>query len=514
MPTIPEDFRTPRTTPDVTLEPIETPPANTGTANTTTGLDRATEAGHLPSNAGLPVGGGGEGIHVTNPGLARTGLEEHVRARRPGAFDLIPGRYPDAVSLSFVLQQAAGDPRVELALRKVLADFKAATGIAVPAEVEQQILANPARILDALAVSPKQLSLGFDAIVELHGRGLIRDAEKKPAKLPQGFDLANLANAPIERPQYPMKELAPGLYQGDLPSDLPDARAKANIALAEAFDRLAENATKPEGERFKVRLGGREFTRLDTLVKALSDSGHEIEVVFRHRIANFANLKTKLPDGKFIDVPAAMLIKTGIRDPESQEEIALPAAHAEMVISVKSNENTRGPKVDGDVKFYQGMHATGFFADGVSAMPSWLGLRVTDRFQGKKALEAIELAGLLSDVINDVARERGLPFGAYGVTGVCMDTVEVLRHRMTGELQYWPLLMRDGLLSPEIERRLADGDRRDDPEYRRLLESMAAAPSDVQPNETARARMLSSIPWEAGREPFESIVRARQVLEA
>src|SRR6185503_17365825 len=133
--------------------------------------------------------------------------------------------------------------------------------------------------------------------------------------------------------------------------------------------------------------------------------------------------------GKILDVPAALLVRTGVV--KDGEEAVLPAAHAEMLIHIRSNAETRGPKVDADVKFFQGMTATGFFADGVAVVPSWCGYATAEKMNGAEALKAIELAGLLSDVINSVAREQNLPFGAYGVTGVCMDSAEVVRHAMT-----------------------------------------------------------------------------------
>jgi hypothetical protein len=210
-------------------------------------------------------------------------------------------------------------------------------------------------------------------------------------------------------------------------------------------------------------------------------------------------------NGEWKDVPAGLLVRG---QTERGEEVALPAAHAEMVISVK------GPAVTANTKFFQGMTSTGFFPCDIWQTPRWLGQKIApERFSGDKAIDAIEVAGHLSDTINAVAKELNLPYAGYGKLGVCMDTVAVVRHALTKKNDYWPLLMRDELLFPQMEKRLTDRKRSDDDEFARLLSSMKAVENDAYDNPTSAARMLSSIPWSKGQEPFPAIVLVRRLLE-
>lgn len=491
------------TNPSAAPAALERPP--TAPANTATGLDRATGEHNapalVPDTNVTPLG-----ASSSHPMLSvLSAAEEHLTSSRPSAFKLIDGRYPDAIGLDVILAQMGNRDQLRAAVRLVIEDFTQKTGIQVPAALVNAAIANPSKLADLLAVTPAQLSQSANAIAAAHKQGAIKDAKPKARILPQEFELANLSALPYTRPAEVTKQLVPGLFQGDLKSDLPDDCAKANTVLAEIFDRLAENPSKASKDRFSVKLAGREYRSLEAFVEGLERAGHKVEISFNQRIANFADLKTKIGD-RWFDVPAGLLVKG---DDGRGHTFALPAAHAEMLISVK------GPVLNADSKFYQGMTSTGFFPCDLWRTPAWLGGQLApEKFSGAKAVKAIALAGHLSDTIQTVARELGLPFAGYGALGVCMDSVAALRHAMTGKNDYWPLLMRDQLLRPQIEKRLSDQKKSDDDEYAALWKSMVAVPSDVVFDATAPARMLASLPWAEGREPFESVVLARRALSA
>jgi hypothetical protein len=469
---------------------IETNPLNgTPEGELLRGLDRASSDGARIPTPDLPdsivAGAGG---HPQLAGLAPI---------RKSTFALIEGRYPECVSFDVLLQQMGNNEQAKQAVKKVIGAVQAQTGMVIPEALVNAALANPARLADILSVTPAQLSQGASAIVEAHRQGAIKDAAPKSRILPQHFDLANLAAVPYVRGETKLKELVPGLYQGDVKSDLPDAQAKANTVLAEIFDRLAENPSLAAKDRFSVRHKGHEHRTLNNFVRSLGT----VDGWFQHRAANFADFKTKAPNGAILDVPASLMIK-------GEGGIAFPAAHAELIISVQD------PAISGEIKFYQGMNSTGFFAKDVWKVPRWLGMQVSpEKLRGADAAEAIELAGHLSDTINKTAKDLGLPFSGYGVLGVCMDSVAVVRHAMTGKIDYWPLVMRDELLMPQVAARLNDKRKSDDDEFGKILKSIQAAPSDAVANETARARMLASIPWSEGQEPFQSVVDARRALQ-
>lgn len=428
---------------------------------------------------------------------------------------LVPGRYPNAVGLPDVLRAASASPQGRAMVDKLAADITAKTGVEVPPALKEAALRDPAVLTRAMELSPAAMSRGMDAVNAAYRAGRIQQIAERKHVLPQKFDLANAASIPYERPQPKMKELAPGLFQGDLPGTTPDAQLKSNVLTAEVFQRLSENSGKADGAKFSVNYGDSTFTRLDNFLDALKKDGHEVSVSFEQRVANFSNLKTVVPGSnppKFLDVPAPLLIKTGIHDANGAEAV-VPAVHAEMVVHIRKGADTKGPGVDADIKFYQGISGTGFFPVGSSAEPAWCGKAKNGELTGDAAMKAVSLAGLFTDVVQDAAKSLNLYMGGYGITGVCNDSVAVIQQAMTGSTTMYPLLMRDSVLTQELDKRLSDGVRRDDPAYRSLLESIKALPSDTEMTPTTQKRALSALPWEPGKEPLKSSEAARRILE-
>lgn len=424
----------------------------------------------------------------------------------PSPYDLVPGRYPDAVPLTTVLNAIAGAPQGQAAVNKILDEVKARTGINIPPELRAEVMSNPAALTNILELTPGQLSSGIAALNAAHQAGKTKAAEAPKLLLPQHFDLANLDSVDAPRPASTMKELAPGLYQGDLPGPASDAQVKRNRVLAEVFGRLSNNVGA--AEKFSVTHNGKSFTKLDDFVKALKADGYEVNVSFEQRVANFSNLKTVGPGSnppKFLDVPAPLMIKTGIKDALGKEAI-VPAVHSEILVSIK------GPKFNADIKYYQGTSGTGFFPRGIHGDPSWCGRTKQADLTGDDALKAISIAGAFTDIVNTTAKAKNLYADGYGVTGVCNDSVAVVQQAVTGRADAYPLLMKDSVLSDALNARLGDADTSDNAAYRAIRSAMRELPSDVRKNESQARRALASLPWAVGREPFASSEDARRIL--
>ncbi|MBI2376495.1 MAG: hypothetical protein HYV07_21045, partial [Deltaproteobacteria bacterium] len=387
-----------------------------------------------------------------------------AKKAQKGVLALVPGRYPDAVGLPDVLAEAKKSGQAQAAIQKLAGSFQQLTGIAPDAALVAAAVANPADVADLLTATPDQLSKGIDALNAAEDANGVPKLAPKARRLPKKLDLSKADAISIELPAPTLKELAPGLLQGDLPTALPPDRVKSNVIVSELLDRLADNESASKADRFSVKLGAHTHRTVAGFLRALAADHHTIEVTVEHRIANFANLKTKAPDGKILDVPAALMVRTGVLD-ELGREAVVPATHSELVFHLRSTDQSKGPKVDADVKFYQGISGTGFFACDTVATPNWCGRGVTDTFKGKDAIRAGELAGLLSDLINNVAKDLGLAVGGYGATGVCNDSVAVVQHALTGHTSAYPLLMRDETLAKELAERLTDKDTSDDKSY-------------------------------------------------
>lgn len=450
----------------------------------------------------------------TVAGTVGTIAAGHLANAGPSNFELAPGRYPDAVGLPQVMAQLSASPQGKAMVEKLLGDLTARTGVPVSPELKAAILQNPAAITRAFELTPGQLFEGIGALNAAHKAGKIPPTPPRENLLPKSFDLGKLDSLDLPRPPQKLKELAPGLYQGSLISDTPDAQVKQNRVMAEVFHRLSRNASAEAGDKFEVKYGSSTFTRLDEFLKALKADGYQVDVTFEQRIANFADLKAAVPGTnppKFVDVPATLLVKTGFVDQNGKEAI-VPSAHSEMLISVKPGPNTKGPKVGADIKYYQGVDSTGFFARHLWQEPKWCGRVKHAELTGDKAMEAVKLAGLFSDVVGKTAKDLGLYAEGYGLTGVCNDSVALIEQAMTGTAHEYPLLMKDEVLLGEIGKRLSDNVRRDDPAYRKLSQAIRDLPSDVRSGPTSRQRALDSLPWEPGKEPFVSSEEARKIL--
>lgn len=441
-------------------------------------------------------------------------LSNALQHTGPSSVELVPGRYPDAVSLPTLLKGIGASPQGQAALGQVLDGIKAKTGVEIPPEIRQAVLANPEALTKALELTPGQLAGGVLGMNAAYQAGKLKESPPAAHLLPQQFDLKNLGSVDAPRPKSEMKELAPGLFQGDLPSATSDAQVKTNRVVAEVFQRLSNNASAPDGQKFEVSWGGKRFTSLDGFAAALKKDGYEVSVRFDERIANFSNLKTVVPGStppKFVDVPAPLMLKTGVKDASGREAL-VPAVHSEMIISIKSGPNTKGPALDADIKFYQGVGSTGFFPANVHADPAWCGKKTVGEATGDKALKAIRLAGAFTDLVETTAKEKHLYAEGYGITGVCNDSVAVVQKAVTGHAGQYPLLMKDSVLMGEIDKRLGDANKADDASFKSLRAAIQELPTDTRMTPSTKARALASLPWAEGKEPFQSSVDARRIL--
>jgi hypothetical protein len=455
---------------------------------------------------------------VVTGGLNAIGARLATLPTGPSLFELRPGVQPDAVSLPMALKQLAGSPQADAVVTGLAAEIKQKLGIDVPPALVAAARANPERVDDRLAFTPGQMRAGFDALPTHHkvttpAPTSTQPTHSKSRQLPQRFDTATVDKVAITRSAGDLKELAPGLWRGDVPNAaMSDAAAKKNIVLAEIVDRLADNAGKPEKERFVLEHRGGRYTSLPHFIEALEKDGYTVEAKITHRVADFVALKTKAPDGSILDVPVATMVKTGVKDAQGREAV-LPSVHSEVVFSIRAGAHSSEPKLEGDIKWYQGVPNTGFFPCETMRKSTWTGTSTADRIPPQDGKKAITLAGVLADVIQDVSHKEGLAMAGYGVTGVCNDSVAILQQAMTGQVTGYPLFMRDAVLLKEIDLRLKDTNRSDDGALKTLKAAIAAVPSDDTANATSTKRALSSIPWPAGQAPFFSTEQAREILE-
>jgi hypothetical protein len=414
----------------------------------------------------------------------------------------------------------AGSPQADAMIDGLAKEMKATLGVEVPPALIAAARANPERVVDMLCLSPQQMRGGFDV---MHKHNQLRmaaaptpstpaPANSKSKQLPQTFQTSKYDSVDVKRSAGDLKQIAPGLSRGDVPNaSMSDAAVKKNVVLAEIIDRLSDNAGKPKADRFVVEHNGGRFTSLPHFIEALRKDGYTVEAKITHRVADFFALKTQAPDGSILDVPMAAMVKTGFKDAAGNEAV-VPSVHSEVVFSIRAGQHSADPKLDGDVKFYQGVPNTGFFPCDAMRTSTWAGTVTVATLGDDDATKALTLAGVLSDVIQDASIQHQLAMSGYGVTGVCNDSVAIIQQAMTGTVTAYPLFMRDDVLLPEIGKRLVDTNRTDDAALKVLKAAIEQAPSDDKPNATSAKRALASIPWAAGQAPFASTETARSIL--
>jgi hypothetical protein len=434
-------------------------------------------------------------------------------APAPSRYALVPGRYEKTTSLPDALVQTghASNPAIT---DKVLARLQRLTGVDVAAQMPSATSTN-ATLTDLLEITPKQMSEAMSSRNQAYQAGAMHDIAKPKQLLPRTFDLANWGSVEISSRKNTLSEIAPDLLSGDVVSAVDDTQMRQNTVVAEVLQRLAGNANAPEGERFEVTYGGQSYKELDGFVKGLLADGYQVGVSFNQRIANIAALKQRFPESdpeEFLDVPAPIMLKTGIRDAHGNEAV-VPAGHSEIVFAFRATDATRGPKLSADTTFLQGMEGTGFFPANGYEVPAWLGLSTSAALTQGRAAEALTYAGAFTDVVQAASKQLGLYADGYGVTGVCNDSVAVIEQALLGKTSAYPLLMQDEMVLPQLEQRIRNSEPEAAGRYRRLAQAIRELPSDAVPNETSQQRALASIPWAPGKEPFASTVEARRILE-
>jgi hypothetical protein len=91
-----------------------------------------------------------------------------------------------------------------------------------------------------------------------------------------------------------------------------------------------------------------------------------------------------------------------------------------------------------------------------------------------------------------------------------MDSVQVVLHAMTKRLAYYPLLMRDSVILPDIVRQM----RRPGRDHERLVASVRAVPADTTYHPSMKDRILASSPWRRDEEVFAKAAEAYAIVDA
>lgn len=436
-------------------------------------------------------------------GLARDRIQDPASASH--LYRLTRAGTENAIGLD-ELGRVLGNPtNGRRVARRAVSELRSRLGLWMPESFVPPLLEAGASQLGHLSITPSQIRAGFDAATFLERTGLLEQDEFRPDVLPHLFDTKHLESAPIDVPRASLEEIAPGVLSGGEPTEASETARRANAAFAAALNGLVE------GDRMIVHDGQR-YGEVGAFLAALMADGHDVEAKIVQRVANFVPLMVRGPRGESLDVPMPVFVDTGLTAADGTH-LSLPAPHAEWVFSVRPTDRTKGTRVQADVTWFLGTGAAAaFWADDVWKLRPWQGHSVPLALQGDQAIEAAALAATLGDVLNTTARERRLFGGGYGILGVCQDSVALVEAVLTGDTNLFPLLMDHELVASALEQRSDAASPRERERLEALRTALAALPVDNAVGATTAKRVLASIPFAEGAEPFEVHRRIRHAL--
>lgn len=196
---------------------------------------------------------------------------------------------------------------------------------------------------------------------------------------------------------------------------------------------------------FIVRMKGTDCVFPDEFLKVLCDSGHSIEVCPRSTITTFGMAAcVKEADGSWTNIPIAFFFRTGYES-RRQRPSYFPALHGGIDMTIKGpligvNETTGLPNKC-DVQFYMAIEGMCGWHSNHNVDVPWIeSVSTTKVYSQKEALTAVRMCGILACTFNQIGAEMDLPFGGYGVLGVCNDTAAIIDFAVRGETNMYPLL--------------------------------------------------------------------------
>ena len=94
-----------------------------------------------------------------------------------------------------------------------------------------------------------------------------------------------------------------------------------------------------------------------------------------------------------------------------------------------------------DIQFYMALEGMcGWHSNHNPDVPWITGVATTELYNKQQTLTAIRMCGILACTFNRIGTDMNLPFGGYGVLGVCNDTAAIVDFAVRGQTNMYPLL--------------------------------------------------------------------------
>jgi hypothetical protein len=166
-----------------------------------------------------------------------------------------------------------------------------------------------------------------------------------------------------------------------------------------------------------------EAKRPHEFIALLIESGHLIETYIQTQPTTFGMalcIRNAFDtDNDWTNIPLAYFLENGLSDINGNESyVCLPHSGLNMNISGGSFVDTV------NIQHYMAIEGLCGWHSNHCAVVPWILPTVSDNSirRGHESLESIRIAGLQAVIFNTVGTRYELPFGGYGLTGVCNDS--------------------------------------------------------------------------------------------
>jgi hypothetical protein len=253
-------------------------------------------------------------------------------------------------------------------------------------------------------------------------------------------------------PSVPINErLLPGLYlgKGDLQYTHTKREGIEHRLLCVLLNKLCHNYHKLASQQvvkvedcFKVICNGQTCIFPEELIQALVDCGHTVEVCPRVILSNFGmQLCVKEDDGSFTYIPTTVVLRTGIESSTDNKPVYFCSPHGGLDLNIKGPLIGRTGTRPCWIQFYVSIGGlTCFHPDEDQDAPWAAKTSLADIYSHDDAIRAIRMCAIVAVVFSRIATELKLPFGGYGVLGMCNDSATLVDYALRGKTMSYPLL--------------------------------------------------------------------------
>jgi hypothetical protein len=287
---------------------------------------------------------------------------------------------------------------------------------------------------------------------------------------------------------------------------------------------LAEQ--RSQDATFKVEINGATIVNPGELIQELMNSGHKVTVCPRATVTTFGMaICIKENDGSWTNVPLGYFLQTGYEDKDERPAYCyLP--HGGLDLDIEGplvGVDATGASNKCNIQHYMAIEGMcGWHSNHNASVPWIRPVDCGEKMHGAKAIQAVRMAGLGAIILNAVGTELELPFGGYGLTGVCNDTSALLDQALRGETSVFPLTSTGRFLMHQARRIRAlrknlEGFSNFKAEIRdldRLADATVNIPSDLHasPSNCADSsrRLLHCLPPDL---PFQLMVETKKIME-